>query len=57
VVCALFVLTVPKDALVPDLVVVGLIAAGGLFLLSLLIFHPETLETEPVSQALDPPGE
>jgi hypothetical protein len=44
VVCALFVLTVPRDALVPDLVVVGLVAAGGLFLLSLLIFHPETLE-------------
>lgn len=57
VVCALFVLTVPKDALVPDLIVVGLIVAGGLFFLSLLIFHPETLETEPVSQALDPPRE
>ena len=40
--------------IVPDLAVVGLVAAGGLFLLSLLIFHPETLETEPVSQALDP---
>ena len=57
VVCALFVLTVPRDALVPDLIVVGLIVAGGLFFLSLLIFHPETLETEPVSQALDPPRE
>jgi amino acid transporter len=57
VVCALFALTVPRDALDPDLIVVGLVVAGGLFFLSLLIFHPETLETEPVSQALDPPGE
>ena len=57
VVCALFVLTVPRDALVPDLIVVGLIVAGGLFFLSLLIFHPETFKTEPVSQALDPPRE
>ena len=50
VVCALFVLTVPRDALVPDLIVVGLIVAGGLFFLSLLIFHPETLQTEPVTR-------
>ena len=46
VVCALFVLTVPAEALVPDLIVVGLLAAGGLFLLGLLIFHREALETE-----------
>ena len=47
VVCALFVLTVPGESLIPDLIVVGLVAAGGLFFLSLLIFHPETLKAEP----------
>jgi amino acid transporter len=46
VVCALFVLTVPAEALVPDLIVVGLLAAGGLFLLGLLIFHREALDTD-----------
>ena len=45
--CALFVLTVPREALVPDLIVVGLVAAGGLFLLVLLTFHREVLEMEP----------
>ena len=47
VVCALFVLTVPGESLIPDLIVVGLVAVGGLFFLSLLIFHPETLKAEP----------
>jgi hypothetical protein len=46
VVTALFVLTVPGEALIPDLIVVGLIVAGGLFFLSLLIFHREALDTE-----------
>jgi hypothetical protein len=36
----------PGESFIPDLVVVGLIAAGGLFLLSLLTFHREALETE-----------
>jgi amino acid transporter len=47
VVCALFVLTVPAEALVPDLIVVGLVVAGGLFFVGLLIFHREALDTEP----------
>lgn len=47
VVCALFILTVPSEALVPDLIVAGLIAAGGLFLLGLLTFRREVLEVEP----------
>jgi amino acid transporter len=46
VMCALFVLTVPAEALVPDLIVVGLVVAGGLFFLGLLIFRREALETE-----------
>jgi amino acid transporter len=46
VVCALFVLTVPGEALVPDLIVAGLLAAGGLFLLGLLTFRREVLEVE-----------
>ncbi len=47
VVCALFVLTVPGEALVPDLIVAGLIAAGGLFFSALLTFRREVLEAEP----------
>jgi amino acid transporter len=46
VACALFVLTVPAEALVPDLIVVGLLIAGGLFFLGLLMFHREALENE-----------
>ncbi|MFD6496451.1 APC family permease [Streptomyces sp. NPDC060188] len=44
---SLFVLVAPAEALVPVLIVVGLILAGGLFFLGLLIFDRETLETEP----------
>ncbi len=47
VVCALIVLAVPGEALVPDLIVVGLVVAGGLFLLGLLTFRREALESEP----------
>jgi len=47
VVAALFVITVPKEAFVPDLIVVGLIVAGGLYFLGLLMFRREVLETEP----------
>jgi amino acid transporter len=47
VLVALFVLVVPGEALVPDLIVVGLILAGGLFFLGLLISNREALETEP----------
>jgi amino acid transporter len=52
VVCALFVLTVPAESLIPDLIVVGLIVAGGLFFLGLLVFRPEALEAEPSSDRL-----
>ncbi|MET7744875.1 APC family permease [Streptomyces sp. NPDC005385] len=44
---SLFVLVAPSEALVPVLIVVGLILAGGLFFLGLLVFDREALETEP----------
>jgi amino acid transporter len=44
---ALFVLVTPESALVPVLIVVGLLVAGGLFFLWLLMFRREVLETEP----------
>ena len=46
-VVALFVLVTPESALVPVVIVVGLLAVGGLFFLWLLIFRREVLETEP----------
>ncbi|MGW0869405.1 APC family permease [Streptomyces sp. NPDC002740] len=46
-VASLFVLASPAEALVPVLIVVGLLAAGGLFFLGLLIFDREALEAEP----------
>ena len=59
--CALFVLMVPGEALVPDLIVVGLIAAGGLFFLGLLMFRRQALENEPgdagVVEGYSVPGE
>ena len=47
VLVALFVLVMPAEAFVPDLIVVGLILVGGLFFLGLLISNREALETEP----------
>ncbi len=47
VTAALIVLTVPAEALVPDLIVLGLLLAGGLFFLGMLIFSRESLEAEP----------
>jgi amino acid transporter len=44
---ALFVLVVPGESLVPDLIVVGLVVAGGLFFLGLLKFNGAALESEP----------
>ncbi|WP_067839514.1 APC family permease [Nocardia lijiangensis] len=44
---ALFVLVTPRDASVPILIVAGLLLAGVLFFLALLIFDREALETEP----------
>ncbi|MFK0265171.1 APC family permease [Streptomyces angustmyceticus] len=46
-VLSLFVLVAPAEALVPALIVVGLLLAGGLFFLCLLRFNREALETEP----------
>jgi amino acid transporter len=47
VVCALFVITVPKEAFIPDMIVVGLVVAGALYLLGMSMFRREVLETEP----------
>ena len=55
VACVLFVLRVPREALVPDLIVVGLVAAGALFLLGLLTFHREVLEVEPGEASVSGP--
>jgi hypothetical protein len=59
VVCALFALTVPAEALVPDLIVAGLITAGGLYFLALLRFRREALEPAAAgtSGAAGPSGE
>ncbi|MGX7761892.1 amino acid permease [Streptomyces angustmyceticus] len=46
-VLSLFVLVAPPEALVPVLIVVGLLLAGGVFFLCLLRFDREALETEP----------
>ena len=47
VLVALFVPVVPAEAVVPDLIVVGLILGGGLFFLVMLIFNRKALEAEP----------
>ncbi|MFJ2596785.1 hypothetical protein [Streptomyces erythrochromogenes] len=44
---ALFVLVTPGQALVPVVVVAGLLVRGGLFFLGMLLFDREALETEP----------
>jgi hypothetical protein len=41
------VLVVPGEALVPDLIVVGLLLAGGLFELGLLIFDRQRSRQSP----------
>jgi amino acid transporter len=46
-VAALFALVSPPAAIVPVLVVVGLLIVGALYFLRMLIFDRETLETEP----------
>jgi amino acid transporter len=46
-VVALVVLVAPGAALVPFLIVVGLLVVGGLFFLSLLMFDREALEAAP----------
>ncbi|MEV6019818.1 APC family permease [Streptomyces sp. NPDC051997] len=46
-VASLVMLVSPSEALVPSLIVVGLIVAGGLFFVGLLLFNRQALETEP----------
>ncbi|MBL1105000.1 hypothetical protein JK361_10420 [Streptomyces sp. 5-8] len=41
------ILVSPDEALVPVLIVVGLLVAGGLFFACLLLFNRPALETEP----------
>lgn len=43
----LFVLVTPSDAVVPNLIVLGLIVAGGGYFVYLMVFHREVLDTEP----------
>ena len=44
---SIFVLVSPSDARVPGLVVLGLLAVGGLYFVTLLLTNREALETEP----------
>ncbi|KAA0110621.1 APC family permease [Mycolicibacterium sp. P1-5] len=44
---AIFVLVSPSEARVPGLIVLGLIAVGGLYLITLLLTNREVLESEP----------
>lgn len=44
---ALFVLVTPREALVPVVVVAGLLLLGGLFFLGMVVFDREALDTEP----------
>ncbi|MFB7243023.1 amino acid permease [Streptomyces populi] len=46
-VASLVMLVSPSEALVPSLIVVGLIVAGGLFFAGLLLFNRQALESEP----------
>jgi amino acid transporter len=46
---ALFVLVTPGDALVPNLIVAGLILAGGIYFAKMMIFSREVLEVGPAS--------
>ncbi|MGZ9934236.1 APC family permease [Streptomyces sp. NC-S4] len=48
---ALFVLVTPREALVPVVVVGGLLVLGGLFFLGMLLFDREALDTEPGEDA------
>ena len=42
-----FSLVSPPTAFVPDMVVLGMILAGGLYFMKLMVFNREVLETEP----------
>jgi amino acid transporter len=43
----LFSIVSPADALIPDLIVVGLLVVGGLYFAKMMVFDREALETEP----------
>ncbi|WP_188492864.1 APC family permease [Williamsia phyllosphaerae] len=47
VVGAIFVLVTPDDARVPSLIVVGLIATGGLYFAKMMLFDRAVLDSEP----------
>lgn len=44
---ALFVLVTPSDASVPSLIVLGLVAAGGIYFATMYFFNRDVLDTEP----------
>jgi amino acid transporter len=44
---AIFVLVSPSEARIPGLIVLGLIAVGGLYLVTLMLTNREVLESEP----------
>ncbi|KUI12878.1 amino acid permease [Mycolicibacterium acapulense] len=47
VVFSLVALMSPSDSLVPDLIVIGVVSAGGLYFAKMMIFNRDVLETEP----------
>lgn len=47
IVLALFVLVTPDDAMIPSLIVIGLILVGAVYFAKMMIFNPEVLATEP----------
>ncbi len=44
---SLFVLVVPPEAATPDLIVLGLVVAGGVFYTGMLVFNRRALEAAP----------
>jgi hypothetical protein len=46
-VIVVFVVVTPPSAMVPIVIVAGLMLAGGLYFLSVLFFRRDVLETEP----------
>lgn len=47
VVFSLVALMSPSDSLVPDLIVAGVVSAGGLYFAKMMIFNRDVLDTEP----------
>ena len=55
---AVFVLATPADAFVPTLIVVGIVASGGLYFAKMMIFNREVLDVEPEGgDAVEPVAE